>query len=167
MCASSTKIRNLSNPSSIAVQSQVITAKRFAIINCSTNSAFTIVVVVVFLIIIHWLSEQLIDRLTDWKWLMDQTENCLTDWPTSEWLTELFDSFIHLVTDWLTDHLTVWLTDCLIHWPSDSLSVDWLFNTCYFLILLLDQTKLSPIFRPQKVQIILKFILKVESWMSV
>ena len=48
VCASSTKIRNLSNPSSIAVQSQVITAKRFAIINCSTNSAFTIVVVVFF-----------------------------------------------------------------------------------------------------------------------
>jgi len=58
VCVSCTKIRNLSNPSSIAVQSQLITAKRFAMSNCSINSAFTIVFFYLFIylffsIVIH------------------------------------------------------------------------------------------------------------------
>ena len=36
VCASCTKIRKLSSPSSVAVPSQVITAKRFAMANCIT-----------------------------------------------------------------------------------------------------------------------------------
>jgi len=40
VCAACTKIRQLSNPSTVAVPSQVVTAKRFAMTNCITNNPF-------------------------------------------------------------------------------------------------------------------------------
>ena len=56
VCASCTEIRKLSSPSGVAVPSQVITAKRFALTSCPTNSA-----IVDFILITHSLTEQVID----------------------------------------------------------------------------------------------------------
>ena len=56
VCASCTKMRTLSSPSSVAVPSQVITAKRFAMTNYITNHA-----IVDFILIPHSLTEQVID----------------------------------------------------------------------------------------------------------
>ena len=59
VCASCTKMRTLSSPSSVAVPSQVITAKRFAMTNYITNHA-----IVDFILIPHSLTEQVIDWQT-------------------------------------------------------------------------------------------------------
>lgn len=42
VCASCTKIRKLSAPSSVAVPSQVTTAKRFEMSHCIANSAIVV-----------------------------------------------------------------------------------------------------------------------------